>query len=82
MGGMGAMGSIRLIRPIIPIACSGYSARTHSREHRLQPRAVETYYSAALSISRVLPIHTASAMCVPCCTCFTGAKVSGSKNST
>ena len=38
--------------------------------------------SRALSISRVLPTNTASAMCVPRATFGTGTSVSGSKNST
>ena len=40
------------------------------------------HLNRALSINRVLPMNTASAICVPRATLGTGTRVSGSKNST
>ena len=47
-----------------------------------QDKEIELLHRRALSINRVLPMNTASAMCVPRATLGTGTRVSGSKNST
>ena len=52
------------------------------RKAAAQDKEVKLFHRRALSINRVLPIYTASAMCVPRVTFGAATRVSVSKNST